>query len=839
MAITAQQKANLLGVTSFMFNFAPDQASFARFEKIIEANPSFYALGTNLARTEAYTSQFAEGATRAEKIDLILGRLGLTEGEGYERGVNFINQRLDAGIPEGQVLMEIGEKLLQETPPAGLEDAAAILRNKIDASEAYLESGIEGYSSETLPDLLANITADAASVEEAKAAIDEIKPGVPGDNVSLTADVDDLTGTANDDTFTAGLTVAGSETLQDFDSIDGGEGTDSLTATLTGDAGRATPPATAAVAPTLTSVENIFARSVTGANTLDLANAEGYEQLWSNGSQQNLTFDNVSEQVTVGARNIAQTAGIIDVDVNYDANTLAADDTQAIVLEDANVDVDINQGGANTATDVRNISIASTGSSNTLRFVNTDVVTGAEVQNLTITGEGDLTIAAGGNAFNDITAGTIDASEATGDVSITIADAAATNLAAGVTERTVTMGAGDDTVNAAAADLADSKVDGGAGRDTIVVDGTSGSLVNDLVANVSNFEVINLSGLTNAAGDVSYGTMANIGAEALVVTDAAAGTAANAGTVNNLTAESDLTLVNTNGDADSITLEVAGADTNDNAELNFATVGADGNNSTFNVTVADVENLNVSTSATDADTFRSTELSVDSTALENLTVTGNEAVVFTQDTTAGTGNIALESVDVSGVTASNATAGDLTATITVGNGVTVIGSAGDDSITFGESGEITGGAGEDVFVATLVSATDAGVPRFSTITDLNADEDDSVEFGTAAGATVLSTATGGADVNVITEADLGLAPGVNATFADFLNAASEAFEDGAGGAATLSGFEFAGNTYLVEDNTQTTVDGSGAITGGNTFDATADFIVELTGSVDLTEFTYA
>lgn len=41
MAITEQQKTNLLGVTSFMFNFAPDQASFDRFEAIIDADPSF------------------------------------------------------------------------------------------------------------------------------------------------------------------------------------------------------------------------------------------------------------------------------------------------------------------------------------------------------------------------------------------------------------------------------------------------------------------------------------------------------------------------------------------------------------------------------------------------------------------------------------------------------------------------------------------------------------------------------------------------------------------------------------------------------------------------------
>ena len=129
---------------------------------------------------------------------------------------------------------------------------------------------------------------------------------------------------------------------------------------------------------------------MTAPATLDLQNSEGYEQLWSNGSQQNLTFDNVSEQVTVGARNITSRDDNIDVDVNYDAGTIAADDTQAIVLEDANVDVDINQAGA--ATGVRNVSIASTGSANTLRVVNTELLTGAAVQNLTITGEGDLTV---------------------------------------------------------------------------------------------------------------------------------------------------------------------------------------------------------------------------------------------------------------------------------------------------------------------------------------------------------------------------------------------------------------------------------------------------------------
>ncbi len=259
MAITAQQKANLLGVTSFMFNFAPDQASYARFEARIEANPSFYALGTDLARTEAYTSQFAEGATRAEKIDLILGRLGLTEGEGYERGVDFINQRLDAEIPEGQVLMEIGEKLLQETPPAGLEGAAAILQNKIAASEAYLESGIAGYSSDTLPELLANITADAASVEEAQAAIDAVAN--EGEAFSLTAGpaADTVSGTANNDTINGA-----SGTLNSNDVIVDGTSTDNDTLNATVTVNNLTP--------TISGVENLNIAGQFTVTGLDFAN---------------------------------------------------------------------------------------------------------------------------------------------------------------------------------------------------------------------------------------------------------------------------------------------------------------------------------------------------------------------------------------------------------------------------------------------------------------------------------------------------------------------------------------------------------------------------------------
>lgn len=394
MAITAQQKANLLGVTSFMFNFAPDQASYARFEARIEANPSFYALGTDLARTEAYTSQFAEGATRAEKIDLILGRLGLTEGEGYERGVNFINQRLDAGIPEGQVLMEIGEKLLQDTPPTGLEDAAAILKNKMAASEAYLESGIEGYSSETLPDLLANITADAASVEEAQAAIDAVAN--EGETVSLTAAGDDrLFGTENNDTFTAeaGTLQAGDQLLDQSTSDN-----DTLNAVIT-NANKG------GIAPTLLNIENVnLDLDVFSGAQFSAANTEGATITASStkqGFNGGFSVSGLGDNTVVAGENVTELAvtglegGVVDTGAAESATVdMAAGEEVANVTVNGDIAL-----GVDTA-DVLNLT-ATADTTVTL----TDVVgTGAvSVTEIVGSGEGAITVQGDLGAVTDIT----------------------------------------------------------------------------------------------------------------------------------------------------------------------------------------------------------------------------------------------------------------------------------------------------------------------------------------------------------------------------------------------------------------------------------------------------
>ncbi|UYF98751.1 hypothetical protein [Halomonas sp. GD1P12] len=170
MAITKTQAVQ--GLAALMFGQAVGTASAANFREILATNPSIYDLANNLAATDAFNSQFEDGASTQDKIDLILGRLGLEEDTvGYDRANDFINARLEAGVPAGQVVAEIGEKLLGDTIPRGLEQASLNLQDAIERSNAYLEAGNEGNQPLLLADgLTTALLADA--IEQLQATIE-------------------------------------------------------------------------------------------------------------------------------------------------------------------------------------------------------------------------------------------------------------------------------------------------------------------------------------------------------------------------------------------------------------------------------------------------------------------------------------------------------------------------------------------------------------------------------------------------------------------------------------------------------------------------------------------
>lgn len=620
------------------------------------------------------------------------------------------------------------------------------------------------------------------------------------------------------------MTVAGGQTLNGFDTIEGGEGTDTLNATLL--AGNQ--------APTLDSVENIFARAV-GANTLNLANAEGVEQVWNDRSQSNLTVINVQNSVTLGVQNVAA----VDNAGNPTAQYIVTYDTNALESETANQNIVLDgaQLAALTVNVAGNDEITTAAISVSGENEITTLTLGADLAELTLSGEGSLSV---GNTQG---ANVINAAEVAGDVELDLA-ATANDTSAGAADRAVTLGAGDDVLDTSNLDLADIKVDGGEGDDTLIIRGSDANLTDSLVTNVSNFEALVLDGLTQTLG---YQTLSGLGFGELTIRDSNAPAAALTG----LTAESNVTLEDTNGSADGAVFTVTGADTDDNAEFGFATVGAEGNNdSTFNVTVNDVENLTVSTSDSDEVNFNTTTLSLTADALENLTVTGDQAVVFdgTEDD-GGTPTAALlapnlESVDVSGVTAaSDRDNSEFAATVTVDD-ATVTGSAEADAIFFGAGAEITSGEGDDVLIADDANNTNQ---TFATVTDFAAGDtlvlnDADTNGSVSTGDLVVDTAaTLGAGSTALEEITVSVAPGETAKFGDYLEQAFGANITTAGdlAAGEVGYFEFAGNTYIVANNAATDVAAAYDSSATGESDITEGALIELTGSVDLSDFAYA
>ena len=757
-----------------------------------------------------------------------------------------------------RVLMEIGEKMLQDPAPAGLEEASAIFQNKIAVSEAYLESGIEGYSSETLPDLLANVTADAASVEEAQAAIDEIKPGVPGDNLSLTTDVDDLTGTAIDDTFTAALnqtvnadgTQTLLQTLTAADIVDGGEGTDRLNARLIDNS---------ADNVVVNNVEELYLRSTDNAANLNMTGVSGAEQVWNDRSSADLTVTNVQNSVAVGLNSVAANTTYA---VQYATNALGSTAAeQTIVTQGAGsataaTNVNLTLAGAGDV--ITTLNVAATGSNNI------DLSGGAAlntVTSLNVTGEGSLnlntlntgleTVAAGENTGGlTFTAGDGDLQEVTtgaGDDSITLAG----NLA---DEGFVTTGAGDDTVNAGGFNVAagasinlgagddvvtnlgtvdkDASIDGGEGIDTLQLQAVAAANVGAF----SNFEVFDVaalnktldmdilasqndvnevvgsaalggaSTLTNVGAGVNFRATADMGATELTLTQKTAGeftvtldadqaSTASATTNNNATTTVDLT------NATSVNAVFDSASVNEiaGAITNTQTITLETDNAESISIVSGGENAANVLALTDTSDSNGTAAGGDS-LLTEIVITGDQDLDLTGITINNTNKLA--SVDAGALT------GDLTVELAdLANGAVVtLGSGADTVVVAANAGSATGDIESIVGFEASESTTDADLIAEADVIDFVSN----VAVSTAA-------ATG----------DAQIADGV----IEFLGAGPSTLDQAIGFADALVGtdneaaiFEYVGNSFVfIQDsvNGDSVVELTG-VTGVDSLNANAD-----------------
>lgn len=485
----------------------------------------------------------------------------------------------------------------------------------------------------------------------------------PGETVVVDGTATTYTGTAGDDTF---YLKTG---LQEYDTLDGGEGNDTLILNAQDQAG------------TIKNIENLVVRNGDG-KTYDLSAFSSSFTLESGNAAEvgnaEVTVNNVAGQKLVVANTAKASKLIVNMaadQTSVDLTSQNRDTTQTFALKgdslsSVKLTVDESKQVANftgtiaTVTDLA-ITAADSGEDGTATV---GVNALSKLVNITVTGAGKVKL---NNVQESVK--TVDATDNTGGVTVDLSTATKAaftggdgddSLKLGDSAAAHTLGAGDDTVEITTPLTSkDFSVDGGEGTDTLMMtaDTAAKFSIGDVV---KNFEILELSGSTEAAkvdmadfGDINYVVVGGALSDAL--------------TIDNV--DSDGTIEFTAGPGSAVTVKVTDAEEGESDVLNV-TIAADKTVDAGTLTVSNVETVNITADDTnlpegeDPDAQHSLNLNAD---VADAVVISGDAQLTLDLTAANKVEIIDASTNTGGVSIKN----DLDYK------VTFKGSAGNDSIS--------------------------------------------------------------------------------------------------------------------------------------------------------------
>lgn len=558
--------------------------------------------------------------------------------------------------------------------------------------------------------------------------------GTTGNTYTLTTGVDTLGGTAGNDTYIADNSVNQNSAA---DSIAAGDGNDTLKIYA--------KSGTGVVLPSLSSVENVW---VSGTDTaLDLSSTTGVTSLTldSQLDAAGVTYTLAGQALTLSNWTLPGTGG-----ARTYAVASATDTVENITL--SKVQPAANSVTLNvTGTKVTTVNLTSSGTlaANTANTVTLDNQTGVKVDTVTVAGSSALNLTVGGNAaaaFASTGIKSIDASAATGNVSVKVTGGGSAGQTDLASTFSIKGGSGNDTLDLSAATVGGTAVsaaqlkamtiDGGAGTDTLIVKNAIGTGTTALT-NLTNIENI---GVLDANGTVNIANFNGVTGLALT------GTLGGAVIVNNLGSTGTLNLGTAVQGGNALTVNATGTGTTDTLAMTYgsatAAFGAKGAATTINgyetvnLTVQGADTTTLTGGVTFAASAGGSEtvnlvLSKALTENGNITLSGSSTTL----NISGAGNFASSGVITAGsvnvtstgtinasgankvlsfdASANNAaiTFNDSAATSAAilkgGNGgVTFTGSGFNDIISVGSgTNNVTGGAGADLITINHGSAT--------------------------------------------------------------------------------------------------------------------------------------
>ena len=534
MAITTQMRTDVANLYVALFGRAPERDGLGYWVQQLDAGKTVAQVAQEMYNTEPARATYPTFLTNEEVIKKFYKNvLGRTDAEiaADQAGVDYWAAKLVAGATKGQVIGEMITATVNNpsTDPVAVA-SKALFTNKVTVG-LYYAVDLGGNDVAKAASILSGVTSAASSVDAAKAAAASVEGGTftltaSADTISPTSATAATKSTAGNDTFRA--PADGNLGTADF--IDGGDGTDTLTAAATA--------ASQTLAPTLKSVEAVAvtvtaanaqtftfdASSVTGANTITIKDSAAVSQDDYTTPDELISVTGLAKTTTLGIEGGSGTRAA------NTASAIAATWTGAVAADTQKVAIS-NKGttGLLTLSTAETVEITATGTGTT--GANTiEALAATAVKTLNIKGAGDLTIGA-----SDLAATvTVDASASTGKISFAGENNAAvtfkggsgntTVTLTGTANNTVTTGAGDDTISVDV--TGNQTVDAGAGADRVVVGASSNVTTDDSIKGgdgadtiVVSDATINATVKTNLAKGVSGFEKLETTAAALVTVD--------------------------------------------------------------------------------------------------------------------------------------------------------------------------------------------------------------------------------------------------------------------------------------------------------------------------------
>ena len=329
------------------------------------------------------------------------------------------------------------------------------------------------------------------AISSSKILVDNGGSSATSASFTLTTGVDTFTGRSGNDSFDA-TTLA---SMNDYDVIDGGDGTDTITIKIAAAAGGTT------IIPQLSNIENIQVTNETAVDgianddilSVSTAGLTGIESVSNIAGVDAVAFNDLAAPVDITIKSAPNTTT-----VNFNATALTgASDAITLTLSGTNsTTVAITDDSAATTSALESLTINSISVANTLADLQID---GVLTPSVTVTGSTALTI----TAALDANVTTVDASANSGGltlsaapgatvVSITGSSAADTLSAIGAGTTTLALGAGNDTADFDGNWTGADTYDGGDGTDTLRIDGdvTNAGASSTVFGGLSNVEVL-------------------------------------------------------------------------------------------------------------------------------------------------------------------------------------------------------------------------------------------------------------------------------------------------------------------------------------------------------------